>query len=226
MSDGWTPSNFISALSDMGLSPEANEPSSEDQLGVISVEDPATRFGFALIYMWTPGGGAREPSFLTLMPAPHMSPEDAAAISARLAASHAFTEDGYLWIYAELDTSRPFTAKLFRAQTELYLQDMRLALQLFVQSTRMTMVAAKAFHQRLRSGLADDVLIQRLRNDDALLGWTRGHFGDQEREIQPRRSEPEIKSLTSEACPRCKGSGKRMFRPCKECFGSGELQPR
>lgn len=227
MGDGWTASNIVDAMISMGLSPEVGEATADDPVRIIAAQDPVTGYGFAVIYMAEPSGGGSNFSFLTLIPANNLSDQAAASINARLATATAFIEDGFLWIYAELDTSRPFSRKYFGTQAEFYLADLRLALQLFISSTQMNFTAAKAFRSTMQRQGAENPIFAKLRNEHVGADAAHGRPAPTpmpnpaaETALEPAP----VQSFSSEACPRCDGSGKRLFRPCKACYGSGEVR--
>lgn len=201
---GWEPGSLINVLRTMGLSPQATEPEPGDDVRIIAAHDAASRLNFGVIYLVGPGGAMNDLSLICAIPDAGGSEEKAAAIDARLAIASAFFEDGLVWIFAELNTARPFTEAFFRAQVTFYLGDMRMALQLLEGADAPSMRAMRAFLGiRQRRGLASP-MVRALSNAPGM-----------------ERAQRQPPVISAAPCPRCRGTGRLFLRPCGDCAGSG-----
>lgn len=205
--EGWTASNVTSVMARMGLEPELLDPMPGNDLRMIAAADPVTGMRFGAVFMAAEKGRVSNLGFVSVLPAPRLSPEGAEAINAQLPMALAFLEEGDLWIYAELDTTGRFAEDFFKVQTNFYLTDMRTALQLLAGSGEMNFMAMNAFRALRNQGAQGEEVFMRLSNRDP------------EAERPSRRP---VQSFAAEACPKCKGSGRKMFRDCSACGGSGE----
>lgn len=213
---GWTVSNIFSSLRELGLAPTAVEPEGPDTLRLIALYDPASTLKFGCLYEAGRGDAISMIGMLCILPAPHLSREDVMGIDQRLAMATAFLEDGQLWIYAELNISPTFTRALFETQVDFYVNDMRTALQMLMSGEAMTFKAADAMKQIARQRGMASPMVRALMNKG------------EDRPSRSRAQSPVAVMAAAQApkrpathCPKCKGSGRGLFRSCAECGGMG-----
>lgn len=197
---GWSGSRVYSVMERMGLRPQRMEPEAGDDLRIIAGVDLASQLTFGAIYFAEPGDGMSYLSLIALIPAEGLSEAAAKRIDARLSIATAFIDEGHLCIFAELNTAPAFTEDYFRAQVDFFLSDLRLGAQLLFGAGDMSFRAVQAFKA-----------VRQRRGDGSPMVRALLNGGDRE-----------VFSASAETCPRCGGSGKRMLRPCRECFGTGE----
>jgi len=205
---GWTVGNIFSTLKNMGLSPKAIEAEGDEDLHLIALADPATTLRFGCLYAPDGGDELKDLALVCIIPAPNMTEADAAQINNRLPVAAAFLERGALWIYAELNTAIGYTNEFFSAQVELYLKDMRLALQLMQGGVGMSMKAAEVM-----------VGLSRRRGDQAPMIRA---LSNVTKPPADKLSPPAGQTFANQKlCENCKGSGKGFFGVCRSCKGTG-----
>lgn len=221
---GWSVGNVIGTLKGMGLSPQKVDSDKDESLRLIALRDPASALNFGCIYDTAPSGGIDQLGMICILPAPGLKADRAVEIDAQLPMATAFLEGGDLWVYADFNTARAFTGAFFEAQTNFYLNDMRTAWQLVARGPAMSLKAAEKLVGLSRRRGREAAMLKALANGDdrpsrmATPPATASSGPDTRHARSSSLGEPAHRSMP---CPKCRGSGKGVFRPCRPCKGTG-----
>lgn len=207
---GWTVGNIFSVLKRMGLSPHAVQGEPDEPLQLIALKDPVSTLNFGCLYDPDSVERLRHLAMVCVIPAPHMTEDEAEQINARLPVAAAFLERGALWIYAELNTSMNFSEAFFTAQVEFYITDMRTALQLLAAGSRMSMEPAEIMVGIARRRGAKAPMVRALANVEGTA-----------RALETKSSAQQKTHSSRSVCPKCNGSGKGFLGRCRACHGTG-----